>query len=189
MGERRSGRRNRKQAIKWMRRLDRQREWNAQIREAAGDILRSDNFHKTSTYIQHGNVTVSSHCMDVAKCSLALADKLHIPCNRKELIRGALLHDYFLYDWHDKDHVSIHNLHGFYHPGIALRNASREYPLTPREQDIIKKHMWPLTVVPPVYREGWIVTSADKWCSLLETLHVHKGHGINRNVTVYDNKR
>ena len=26
-------------------------------------------------------------------------------------------------------------------------------------------------------REAWIVTMADKWCSLMETFHVHKGHG------------
>ena len=37
--------------------------------------------------------------------------------------------------------------------------------------------MWPLTVVPPMCREAWIVTTADKWCSLLETIHLHKGHG------------
>lgn len=37
--------------------------------------------------------------------------------------------------------------------------------------------MWPLTIVPPCCREAWIVTTADKWCSFLETLHMHKGHG------------
>lgn len=26
-------------------------------------------------------------------------------------------------------------------------------------------------------REAWIVTMADKWCSLMETFHVHKGQG------------
>ena len=122
-------------------------------------------------------MTVNDHSMNVARYSLALSERLHISCNREELIRGALLHDYFLYDWHDKDHVSPHKLHGFYHPGIALKNASREYRLTPREKDIIKKHMWPLTVVPPMCREAWIVTTADKWCSLMETFKLHRGHG------------
>ena len=47
-----------------------------------------------------------------------------------------------------------------------------------REKDIIKKHMWPLTIsAVPMCREAWIVTMADKWCSLMETFHVHKGHG------------
>ena len=60
-------------------------------------------------------------------------------------------------------------MHGFSHPRTALKNAGREYRLSPREQDIIKKHMWPLTIVPPLCREAWIVTAADKYCSFLET--------------------
>jgi uncharacterized protein len=80
--------------------------------------------------------------------------------------------------WHTPDHISPHKLHGFYHPGRALHNAQKEYHLTPREKDIIKKHMWPLTIsAVPMCREAWIVTMADKWCSLMETFHVHKGHG------------
>ena len=122
-------------------------------------------------------MTVNNHCINVAKYSLAICDKLHIACKRDELIRGALLHDYFLYDWHHGDYAKPHKLHGFYHPGRALRNAMKEYALTPREQDIIKKHMWPLTVVPPMCREAWIVSAADKWCSLMETFHLHRGHG------------
>lgn len=177
MSERRAGQRNKKQAERWRKHFERQRELRRQIRAAGEDILRSGNFNKTRTFIQHGNMTVNSHSMNVARYSLAISEKLHIPCNRKELIRGALLHDYFLYDWHDKDHQDPRKLHGFYHPGVALRNAAREYKLTPRERDIIKKHMWPLTVVPPQCREAWIVTTADKWCSLMETLKLHKGHG------------
>ena len=60
---------------------------------------------------------------------------------------------------------------------IALKKAQKEYDLTDREKDIIKKHMWPLTVVPPLCREAWIVTTADKYCSLLETLKLRKGAG------------
>lgn len=163
-----------RRSARFKRRRERQRELNLMIKDAASDILSSENFRSTKGYIQHGSVSVSSHCMYVAKYSLAISEKLHIPCNRRELIRGALLHDYFLYDWHSKDHVQLYRLHGFFHPGVALKNATEEYELTPREKDIIKKHMWPLTVVPPMCREAWIVTMADKWCSLLETLRIHK---------------
>ena len=141
-----------------------------------GAIFWLPNFRKTREYIQHGNMTVSSHCINVAIYSLAISKKLNIPCNQRELVRGALLHDYFLYDWHDKYHRDIKRLHGFYHPGIALRNAMKEYERTKREQDIIKKHMWPLTVIPPLCREAWIVTMADKYCSMLETMKIHKEH-------------
>ena len=158
------------------KRRDRIKELNEQIREAAPDILKSNNFQSTKDYIQHGTVTVNSHCINVARHSILLAQRLGIQYNHRELIRGALLHDYFLYDWHDKDHINPFKLHGFFHPGIALRNASEEYELTEREKDIIRKHMWPLTVIPPMCREAWNVTAADKWVSLMETLHVHKGH-------------
>lgn len=169
--------RNAAQAKRWQKELERYRSRYRQIRNAAPDILSSQNFSKTKEHVQHGNVTVNDHVMDVARYSLMLSEKLHIHCNRREMIRGALLHDYFLYDWHKPDTVNSHKLHGFYHPGTALRNASREYQLTRREKDIIKRHMWPLTLVPPKYRESWIVTAADKWCSLLETLRLHKRHG------------
>ena len=90
------------------------------------------------------------------------------------------MHDYFLYDWHDKYRDNYQRLHGFYHPGIALRNAQKEYSLSDREKDIIKKHMWPLTIIPPACREAWIVTAADKYCSLLETLKLRRGSGKTR---------
>ena len=143
----------------------------------APDILRSRNFNRMKEFIQHGDVTVNAHVLRVARCSIALSEYLHISCSRRELIRGALLHDYFLYDWHIPDAENPHRLHGFYHPGLALQNAAKEYPLTNKKKNIIKRHMWPLTMVPPACREAWIVTAADKWCSLLETLYIYKGHG------------
>lgn len=172
-----------------------QRELHKLLREYGEDILDSENFKKTKEHIQHGSMTVNSHCTDVAKYSLAISRSLRIPCCQRELVRGALLHDYFLYDWHDKPDQSRKKLHGFYHPGIALKNASMEYKLTNREIDIIKKHMWPLTVVPPQCREAWIVTAADKYCSLLETLRIHREHGkhnpnsVNGKTTRHIKKR
>lgn len=141
----------------------------------AEDILNSDNFKSTKAYIQHGNMSVQEHCINVAKTSLAICDRFGIKCNTKDLVRGALLHDYFLYDWHKTDTIETHNLHGFFHPGRALKNAEKEYNLTKRQADIIKKHMWPLTIIPPMCREAWIVTTADKYCSIMETLYIHEG--------------
>ncbi len=171
-------RRTVRQSQRWRKELDSYRRGWKKVKKAAPDILESQNFKSTRAHKQHGNMTVNDHVKDVAMCSIAISEALHIRCNRRELIRGALLHDYFLYDWHIPDYENPHRLHGFYHPGRALRNASREYKLTPRERDIIVKHMWPLTVVPPVCREAWIVTAADKWCFLREMLRLRKGHGI-----------
>ena len=36
------------------------------------------------------------------------------------------------------------------------------------ERDIIKRHMFPLNIRPPKYRESWIVCLADKICAVNE---------------------
>ena len=139
-----------------------------ELRKYANDIFESENFKSTKAYIQHGNMSVREHSINVAKASLYIRDKLKIRCNTRDLVRGALLHDYF-------DALNPHRLHGFFHPSRSLQNAQKEYNLTARQRDIIIKHMWPLTVIPPMCREAWIVTSADKFCSLMETLYIHRG--------------
>ena len=48
-------------------------------------------------------------------------------------------------------------------PKISLANASELFKLNDMEKDIILKHMWPLTVIPPKYTEGIIVTLVDKY--------------------------
>ena len=110
MAERILRHRNSRQAWRWQRKLIRYREIQKQIKANAPDILRSKNFNRTKEYIQHGNVTVNSHVMNVARYSIILSECLHISCSRRELIRGALLHDYFLYDWHIPDTENPHKL-------------------------------------------------------------------------------
>ena len=120
------------------------------------------------TAIQHGSTTVFAHCVKVACFSLFLANKLHISVDVRALLRGALLHDYFLYDWHEKN--AGHRFHGFTHPATALKNAQQDFMLTPVEKDIIARHMFPLCPIPPRCREAWLVCVADKYCALLETV-------------------
>ena len=165
---------------KYRRQYEERKEFHKLLKEYASDIIASENFRSTRNYIQHGSMPVYRHCMDVADQSIKISKLLRVNCNERELIRGALLHDYFLYDWHDKYRDNYQRLHGFYHPGIALKNAQKEYGLSDREKDIIKKHMWPLTIIPPACREAWIVTAADKYCSLLETLKLRRGSGKTR---------
>ena len=165
---------------KYRRQYEERKEFHKLLKEYASDIIASENFRNTRNYIQHGSMPVYRHCMDVADQSIKISKLLRVNCNERELIRGALLHDYFLYDWHDKYRDNYQRLHGFYHPGIALRNAQKEYSLSDRAKDIIKKHMWPLTIIPPACREAWIVTAADKYCSLLETLKLRRGSGKTR---------
>lgn len=146
------------------------------VKKEGRDILCSAHHRGTKDDIQHGTMSVRRHSINVARYSILFSEKLKIPCNKRALIRGALLHDFFLYDWHDKEHISIFRLHGIHHPKIALKNAEKEFELSSIEREVIKKHMWPLTLVPPTCREAWIVTMADKYCSLMETLRFHRKH-------------
>lgn len=120
------------------------------------------------TFVQHADVSCLEHSLSVAYVSFWLCEKLNLRVDCKSMIRGAVLHDFFLYDWHQKSDRK--GLHGFTHPRTALRNAEREFPLNDREKNIILRHMWPLTPVPPRCREAVIVSMADKYCSLMETL-------------------
>ena len=140
----------------------------AEIREQISALSKEGRLAQTTDYIQHGTVSVYEHCLSVTRCSCHIARLLRIPIDRRSLIRGALLHDYFLYDWHEKD--GDHRLHGFHHPARALKNAREDFDLTNVESNIILRHMFPLVPVPPTFREGWIVCLADKVCATKETL-------------------
>ena len=128
----------------------------------------SKNFLNNKIFIQHGNTTIYEHVISVAEYSLFLVNKYNLKVDKKSLVRGALLHDYFLYDWHIP--CKSHRLHGFTHARTSLLNAEKEFDLTEIEKDIIVKHMFPLNLTPPKYLESWIVTYADKVVSSKETV-------------------
>lgn len=159
------------------KKFDRHRQLHKKIIRYGKDIISSKEFQSQRNYIQHGSIHVRRHCIDVARQSLIISDFLHMRVNEEEMIRGALLHDYFLYDWHVQRKEPGAPLHGYSHPKTALLNATRDYELSEREKDIISKHMWPLTLSRiPRYKESWIVSLADKYCSTLETLKIRKGN-------------
>ena len=73
---------------------------NAAVAAMAARLEREGRFGATRVCLQHGSVTVYAHCLRVACTACALARALHLRVDENALIRGALLHDYFLYDWH-----------------------------------------------------------------------------------------
>lgn len=140
------------------------------ILKYGGHILNSDCTQQQKQYIQHGSVNVYAHCINVAYVSLLLTEYLHLNVNQSALVRGALLHDFFLYDWHIAE--KSNRWHGFTHAKVALENAMREFELTDKEKDIIEKHMFPMNPALPKYKESIVVGIADKLCAVFETLSV-----------------
>lgn len=132
------------------------------------DILSSDFIKEEEKYMHHGSVSVFEHSYRVTFFCVLFSLFLPFKFDKRSLIRGSLLHDYFLYDWHEDD--PSHKWHGFIHARRALENASRDFELCNIEKDIIVKHMFPLNITPPKYRESVLVCLTDKICATFETL-------------------
>ena len=138
------------------------------IETYGADILASDGMKRERGFRQHGNTSVYDHSLAVTEECLRVSRTLGLRVNERALVRGALLHDYFLYDWHNKS--NDHRWHGFIHADRALRNATRDFRLGRIERDMIYCHMFPLNFRFPHYRESVILCLADKFCALREIL-------------------
>ena len=133
-------------------------------------LLKHHEVKRMKGFIQHGSVSTYDHCKSVAHASFRLNRALHLHADEKKLVTGAMLHDFYLYDWHHKD-GGTHDLHGFIHAGRAADNAEKYFHVGKEIQEIIRSHMWPLNLTRlPRTREAWIVCLTDKYCSLKETL-------------------
>ena len=135
-------------------------------REALDEMLRDPELLKMKQYYQHGGNTYA-HSVQVAEAALKLARILPFHVKEKDLARGAMLHDFYLYGTNDMTYTAYQ--HGTRHPRISYENASRHFDLTDTEKDIILTHMWPLNFTrPPRCRESVVVTLADKYCATRE---------------------
>jgi uncharacterized protein len=135
--------------------------------EIIKDIYEHEEFLKLKNHYHH-NSSIYEHVMDVSYFSYRVSKFLKL--DYPSTARGALLHDFFLYDWrnHDVPDLPEEKHHGIEHPKIALANAGKNFILNDIEKDIIIKHMWPLTLVPPKFKESFIVSFADKYLASKE---------------------
>ncbi|MDR3356868.1 MAG: hypothetical protein LBO04_06735 [Spirochaetaceae bacterium] len=132
------------------------------------DILTHPLFLKSKDYIQHGKTSVFQHSLCVAEMCCILSRFWKVK-DRAGMVRAALLHDFFLYDWHSEWKLT----HGFTHPIEAAENAHRYFNVSDKEYSLIRTHMWPFTLFhPPKHKEGWFICIADKIVSFKEILRV-----------------
>ena len=148
----------------------------AEVTRLLDGINEHERVLRTRTFIQHGKITTYDHCFRVAAMSYRINKMFKLNSDEKALIRVAFLHDYFLYDWHKKkakfkNLKEFFKLHGFMHPSYAAANAKRDFGIGEKEENIIRRHMWPLTVTKlPKCREAVIFCIADKLTSATETI-------------------
>lgn len=134
-----------------------------EFKDCVEDLLELDEVKKLDEFSQHCNTSRLQHSINVSYYSYLISKVLHF--DYRSAARAGLLHDLFWYDWRTEKQEEMH---AFYHPKEALKNAKKVTALNKKEEDAIKKHMWPLCAGVPRYKESYIVTLADKYCATIE---------------------
>lgn len=129
------------------------------------DIKENETVNLMKNYRQHFNTSCYEHCYNASYYCFLIAKKLH--WDYKSVARAAMLHDLFLYDWRKREN-NRKGFHAFTHGNTACQNACKLFNLTEKEQNIIKRHMFPVTLIPPKSKEGFLLTLVDKYCGLIE---------------------
>ncbi len=138
--------------------------------EIVNDILENPYFRQTDKYKHHSG-SIFNHSVDVSYYSYLIAKRMNL--DFVSTARGALFHDFFLYEWR-KPHPEKGKNHGRKHPKTAYRNASKYFSVNDIEKDIILNHMWPFTSVFPETKEAIVVSLIDKHLASKELLREAK---------------
>lgn len=101
--------------------MEKYRQYETSVREYLRQYLGHEAVGQMKKYIQHGDVSTYEHCLNVACYSLYLARSWRWNVNEEELVIGAFLHDFYLYDWHLRKRKG--RLHGLCHSALAAKNA------------------------------------------------------------------
>ena len=147
--------------------------------EIVKPIILSDEFQKRQK-MKHHDESVWDHCIAVSFKAFQYSKKFKVD-SRNCAIAG-LMHDFYPHAWqYSKElydlgdtyayyflpHVKKPKLfkqHGFVHAREARDNFKKYFGELSNEKidNAILRHMFPLNIKPPRYKEGWVVTLADK---------------------------
>lgn len=118
-------------------------------------------------YIHHG-IRRYDHCFRVAYHTYKVTKVLGL--NYQSATKAAMLHDFFTDELENKKKIVRFRRH----PKVAAENAKKYFGLTEMEEDIIVRHMFPITFTPPKYLESWIVDLVDDIVSAYEKCYSAK---------------
>lgn len=139
---------------------------NDEFIQMIDDLLNNDTVKQMKNFRQHYETSCFDHCLIASYYCYLYGKKFNL--DYVSCARAAMLHDLFLYDWRKKQD-DRKGLHAFTHPKTAYKNASKLFALNEKEKDIILKHMWPVTIALPKYKESYLLTLIDKYCALNES--------------------
>ncbi len=135
-----------------------------------GDLLETDEVLSMKQYEQHLEIDRLQHVIGVSYLSYKISKRLG--WDYRSAARAGIMHDLVYYDWRDGVTGGWHRLHGYKHPRLAAMNAKELCPeLNDVEYDAIIRHMWPLTLKLPKYKEGYVIIFADKYCATRELMY------------------
>lgn len=134
------------------------------------DIVNNKTVQEMKNYRQHCNISCYEHCYRTAYYCYKFCKMMH--WDYVAVTRAAMVHDLFLYDWRVKSDRK--GLHAFTHPHTAYLNAAKLFDLNAKEKDIIEKHMWPVTLAFPKYKESYVLTLMDKFSATKESFEYVK---------------
>ncbi len=155
--------------------------------EIVKDIMNNPKVREMKQYPHHGKIDTHFHTVYVSYSVFRIAKKLKRE-DCADITRAALLHDFYLYDWHKTKHEIPH---AWYHPKQAVINAEKYIgSLTKMQREMILYHMWPLAKTPRSVG-GFILTFCDKHCADMDLIGQSKAflpiyYEINRRCEAYD---
>lgn len=136
------------------------------------ELKKDERFFEMKSIRHHYHSTTYMHSCLVADACLKKALKSKKKYNIDDIILGAMLHDFYLYDHNVKKY---HKKHLLRHPRISLKNAKQYFSINKNVSNIISAHMWPLTIFSiPKSKEAWLVCFMDKYISIKEAFKLHK---------------
>ena len=142
-------------------------------------FLNNEKILKMKEISMHRGSNCYEHCFKVAKKAVKKSLRRK-NINLEVVIVGAILHDYYLYDW--RDDKSKLKGHGKNHPDIAIENALRDFNISNEVKRVIKTHMWPINIKEyPNTKEARIVSLCDKAVTIGESLTSKKYKERKRN--------
>jgi len=142
--------------------------------EVVQDLIEHPIVLEMKKYPHHCTTSCYQHCLNVAYYNYKICRAFGL--DAKAAARAGIVHDLFLYDWRTHAKLTKEHFHAMTHPRVALRNAKKYFDLNELEQEIILKHMWPLTVIPPKSWEAFIIGMTDKYCGFFEIADYYSEH-------------
>ncbi len=142
------------------------------VQELGANVINSERFQAAWKIPHHRKLNVAEHSINVAKESVRIATwlKRHgMNVNIEDAVCGSLLHDIGMTEKQIFRSPSWKK--AYTHPDRGAIVARDEYRANAIQENIIRRHMWPICVIPPKHKEGWIVVAADKISSVKELLH------------------